>query len=201
MRAAKITSQLLAFSRQQVLQPADLRINTVVEEMAPVLSLMLPANVRVETTLAPLDTVVRADRSQLEQVLINLAFNARDAMTSGGTIRLATESRRLNAETGRRLIGIPIPDGSYGLVSVIDTGHGMDRSTLAHVFEPFFTTKAERGTGLGLAMAYGIVTQSGGRIDLTSAPGAGSTFAVVLPRADLPAQRLAPDGGDGSAVG
>ena len=141
MRAAKITTQLLTFSRQQVLQPTDLRLNPVVEEMVPVLRLMLPANVKVETSLAPLDAVVRADRSQMEQVLINLAFNARDAMASGGTIKVTTESRRLDEAAGKRLIGIPIPAGRYGLVSVVDTGHGMDQTTLAQVFEPFFTTK------------------------------------------------------------
>ena len=182
IRAAKITSQLLAFSRQQVLQPTDLRLNAIVEEMAPVLRLMLPANVRVETSLAPLETVVRADRSQLEQVLINLAFNARDAMASGGTIRITTESRRLDEAAGRRLIGIPIREGPYGLISVIDTGHGMDPKTLAHVFEPFFTTKpVGSGTGLGLATVYGIVKQSGGYVWVDSTPGQGTTFTICLP--------------------
>ena len=182
LRAAKITSQLLAFSRQQVLQPTDLRLNAVVEEMAPVLRLMLPANVRVETALAPLDAVVRADRSQVEQVLINLTFNARDAMTSGGTIRITTESRRLDEAAGLRLIGIPIPEGSYGLISVVDTGHGMDPATLAQVFEPFFTTKpVGAGTGLGLSTVYGIVKQSGGYVWVESTPGQGTTFTVCLP--------------------
>jgi PAS domain S-box-containing protein len=182
MRAARITAQLLAFSRQQVLQPTDLELNAVVEEMAPVLRLMLPANVRVETSLAPLDALVRADRSQLEQVLINLAFNARDAMVSGGTIRLVTESRRLGAAAGRRLIGIPIPEGSYGLISVIDTGHGMDPGTLSQVFEPFFTTKpVGSGTGLGLSTVYGIVKQSGGYVWADSTPGVGTTFTICLP--------------------
>ena len=182
LRAAKITSQLLAFSRQQVLQPTDLRLNAVVEEMAPVLRLMLPANVRVETALAPRDAMVRADRSQLEQVLINLAFNARDAMVAGGTIRLATESRHLDAEVGRQLIGIPIPEGSYGLISVIDSGHGMDPSTLTHVFEPFFTTKPMgSGTGLGLSTVYGIIKQSGGYVWADSTPGEGTTFTICLP--------------------
>ncbi|MGH7579860.1 MAG: PAS domain-containing protein, partial [Gemmatimonadales bacterium] len=156
VRAARITTQLLAFSRQQVLQPTELRLSQVVEEMVPVLRLMLPANVRVETTFAPSPAVVRADRSQLEQVLINLAFNARDAMAAGGTIRLVTESRRLDEAAGRRLIGIPIPAGRYGLISVVDTGHGMDRATVTQVFEPFFTTKpAGSGTGLGLSTVYG----------------------------------------------
>jgi signal transduction histidine kinase/CheY-like chemotaxis protein len=182
LRAAKITTQLLTFSRQQVLQPTDLRLNPVVEEMVPVLRLMLPANVKVITSLTPLDAMVRADRSQLEQVLINLAFNARDAMTSGGTIRIKTESRRLDAEAGRRRIGIPIPQGRYGLLSVEDTGHGMDPSTLAQVFEPFFTTKAAGlGTGLGLSTVYGIVKQSGGYVWVESDAGAGTTFTVCLP--------------------
>jgi two-component system, cell cycle sensor histidine kinase and response regulator CckA len=182
IRAAKITTQLLAFSRQQPLLAGDLRLNPIVEEMVPVLRLMLPANVRVGTSLALLDVVVRADRSQLEQVLINLAFNARDAMTSGGTIKITTESRRLDEAAGRRLIGIPIPAGQYGLVSVMDTGHGMDRSTLAQVFEPFFTTKpVGSGTGLGLSTVYGIVKQSGGYVWVESDPGRGTSFTVCLP--------------------
>ena len=182
LRAAKITTHLLAFSRQQVLQPTDLRLNPVVEEMVPVLRLMLPANVKVETSLAPLDAMVRADRSQVEQVLINLAFNARDAMASGGSIKIITESRQLGEAAGRRLIGIPIPPGRYGLVSVEDTGHGMDQITLAQVFEPFFTTKAVGlGTGLGLSTVYGIVKQSGGYVWVESSPGAGTRFTVCLP--------------------
>jgi two-component system, cell cycle sensor histidine kinase and response regulator CckA len=182
MRAARITTQLLTFSRQQVLQPTDLRLKQVVEEMVPVLRLMLPANVKVETLLAPLDAVVRADRSQMEQVLINLAFNARDAMASGGTIKISTEARRLDEAAGQRLIGIPIPPGRYGLVSVEDTGHGMDQTTLAQVFEPFFTTKAAGlGTGLGLSTVYGIVKQSGGYVWVESDPGAGTRFTVCLP--------------------
>jgi PAS domain S-box-containing protein len=182
VRAAKITTQLLAFSRQQVLQPVDLELNLIVQEMVPVLRLMLPANVKVETALSPLETVVRADRSQLEQVLINLAFNARDAMASGGTIRLVTVARRLDEAEGRRLIGIPIPVGRYGLVSVVDTGHGMDETTLAQVFEPFFTTKTVgAGTGLGLSTVYGIMKQSGGYVWAESIPGKGTTFTICLP--------------------
>jgi len=182
LRAARITTQLLTFSRQQVLRPTDLRLRQVVEEMVPVLRLMLPANVKVETSLAPLDAVVRVDRSQMEQVLINLAFNARDAMASGGTIKITTEARRLDEAAGQRFIGIPIPPGRYGLVSVEDTGHGMDQTTLAQVFEPFFTTKAVGlGTGLGLSTVYGIVKQSGGYVWVESNPGAGTRFTVCLP--------------------
>jgi signal transduction histidine kinase/CheY-like chemotaxis protein len=183
-RAGRITQQLLAFSRQQVLQPTELTINAIVEELVPVLRLMLPVNVRIETQLAPLDARVRADRAQLEQVLINLAFNARDAMPSGGTIRLATESRVLDEEAGRQLIGIPFTPGRYALFSVIDTGHGMDPDTLEQVFEPFFTTKpVGLGTGLGLSSVYGIVKQSGGYVWVESTPGQGTTFTVGLPAA------------------
>ena len=182
MRAARITTQLLAFSRQQVHQPVDLGVNLVVEEMAQVLRLMLPANVKVETSVSPYPVVVKADRSQLEQVLINLAFNARDAMASGGTIRLVTESRQLDEAAGRRLIGIPIPAGRYGLVSVVDTGHGMDEATVGQVFEPYFTTKpVGAGTGLGLSTVYGIVKQSGGYVWVESVPEEGTTFTVCLP--------------------
>jgi PAS domain S-box-containing protein len=181
-RAGKITQQLLAFSRQQVLHPADLRLNIIVDELVPVLRLLLPANVRVETRLSPLDAVVRADRAQLEQVLINLAFNARDAMAEGGTVRIAVEARFLSEDAGHRLVGVPFPPGQYALISVIDTGHGMDDATLEQLFEPFFTTKpAGLGTGLGLATVYGIVKQSGGYVWAESTPGQGTTFTVGLP--------------------
>ncbi|MFL5532768.1 MAG: ATP-binding protein, partial [Gemmatimonadales bacterium] len=182
-RAGKITQQLLAFSRQQILQPADLQLNDVVQELVPVLKLLLPANIELETSPAPLGPLVRADRAQLDQVIINLAFNARDAMPGGGTLRLLTESRRLEEQDGRQLIGIPFVPGEYALVSVIDTGHGMDAQTLQQVFEPFFTTKpVGSGTGLGLATVYGIIKQSGGYVWVESAPGTGTTVTVCLPR-------------------
>jgi CheY-like chemotaxis protein len=165
-----------------VLQPVDLSLNSIVDELVPVLRLLLPANVRVETRLSPIDAVVRADRAQLEQVLINLAFNARDAMGEGGTIRIVVESRYLSEDAGHRLIGVPFPPGQYALISVIDTGHGMDDATLDQLFEPFFTTKpAGLGTGLGLATVYGIVKQSGGYVWAESTPGEGTTFTVGLP--------------------
>jgi two-component system cell cycle sensor histidine kinase/response regulator CckA len=154
----------------------------VVEELAPVLRLLIPANIRVEAQLSPIDATVRADRGQLEQVLINLTFNARDAMPEGGTIRIATEARYLSEDIGQRLIGVPITPGQYGLISVIDTGHGMDEATLEHLFEPFFTTKpAGMGTGLGLATVYGIVKQSGGYVWAESTMGQGTTFTIGLP--------------------
>jgi two-component system, cell cycle sensor histidine kinase and response regulator CckA len=197
-RAGKITQQLLAFSRQQILQPADLLVNDVVSELVPILRLLLPANIELETALAPLGLLVHADRPQLDQVIINLVFNARDAMAGGGILRLATDSRHLVEEDGHRLIGIPMPAGQYALISVIDTGHGMDPPTLQQVFEPFFTTKpAGSGTGLGLATVYGIVKQSGGYIWVESAPGTGTTVTVCLPevRADaaVPADAMPGD--------
>jgi two-component system, cell cycle sensor histidine kinase and response regulator CckA len=182
-RAGKITQQLLAFSRQQILQPADLQLNDVVSDLVPVLRLLLPANIELESALAPLGPLVHVDRAQLDQVIINLAFNARDAMAAGGTLRLVTDSRRLAEDDGRRLIGIPIPHGQYALISVIDTGHGMDALTLRQVFEPFFTTKpAGSGTGLGLATVYGIVKQSGGYVWVESASDTGTTVTVCLPQ-------------------
>ena len=196
-RAGKITQQLLAFSRQQILQPADLQLNDVVQELVPVLRLLLPANIELEATVAPLGALVRADRAQLDQVIINLAFNARDAMPGGGTLRLLTESRRLEEQDGLRLIGIPFVAGEYALVSVIDTGHGMDSQTLQQVFEPFFTTKpVGSGTGLGLATVYGIVKQSGGYVWVESAAGTGTTVTVCLPqiRSESPVERTRSSG-------
>jgi two-component system cell cycle sensor histidine kinase/response regulator CckA len=184
-RAGRITQQLLAFSRQQILQPTDLEINEVITELVPVLRLLLPANIELETSLAPIGPAVHADRAQLDQVIINLAFNARDAMAGGGALRLSTESRWLAAEDGRRLIGIPIPPAQYALISVVDTGHGMDAVTLQQVFEPFFTTKPiGSGTGLGLATVYGIVKQSGGYVWVESARGQGTTVTVCLPQVE-----------------
>jgi two-component system, cell cycle sensor histidine kinase and response regulator CckA len=182
-RAGKTTQQLLAFSRQQILQPNDLDLNAVVKDLVPTLELLLPANISLETSLAPVGARVHADRAQLDQVLINLAFNGRDAMPGGGLLRLITDSRWLNPESGRELIGIPIPAGQYGIVSVIDTGHGMDQATVTQVFEPFFTTKpVGSGTGLGLATVYGIVKQSGGYVWVDSTPGQGTTVTVCLPQ-------------------
>ena len=184
-RAGNITKQLLAFSRKQLLQPGQLEINGVISELAPMLRLLLPANIELQTELAPLTPVAHADRAQLEQVIVNLVFNARDAMAEGGTLAVATGSRRLDEQDGKRLIGIPIPAGEYAQISVVDTGHGMDQTTLMQVFEPFFTTKpVGTGTGLGLATVYGIVKQSGGYVWIESTPGAGTTVTVSLPEVE-----------------
>jgi two-component system cell cycle sensor histidine kinase/response regulator CckA len=186
-RAGKITQQLLAFSRQQILQPSDLQLNEVVAEFAALLRLLMPANIRIETSLSPVSSTLHVDRAQLDQVLINLAFNARDAMAAGGTLKLVTGSRWLNEADGRHHIGIPIPPGQYALVSVVDSGHGMDPTTIDHVFEPFFTTKPlGTGTGLGLATVYGIVKQSGGFVWIESKPGIGTTVTVSVPEVYRP---------------
>jgi two-component system cell cycle sensor histidine kinase/response regulator CckA len=199
IRTARITQQLLAFSRQQVLQPADLQLDEVVGEMSAVLQHLLPANIRVETVLSPVSATVHADRSQLDQVLINLAFNARDAMPMGGTLRLETGSHHFDAADGRRLIGIPISPGQYAVLSVSDTGQGMDAATLGQIFEPFFTTKTVgSGTGLGLATVYGVVKQSGGFVWVDSTLGIGTTFTVCLPQlargAAVPEHQVRPEG-------
>jgi two-component system, cell cycle sensor histidine kinase and response regulator CckA len=185
IRTARVTQQLLAFSRQQILQPVHLQLNEVMTEMSSVLQHLLPANVRVETMLSPTPTAIQADRAQIDQVLINLAFNARDAMPQGGTLRLATDSRHFEPEDGHRLIGIPVSPGQYAVLTVSDTGQGMSPDTLSQVFVPFFTTKpAGTGTGLGLATVYGIVKQSGGFIWASSDLGTGTTFTVCLPQVE-----------------
>ena len=162
-RAAALTSQLLAFSRHQVLKPEILDLGEVVAGLERLLSGFLGDDVELSTSIGA-DCRVRADRGQVEQVITNLTLNARDAMPAGGKVELAVS----------RVVG------EVELI-VRDTGVGMDADTIPHVFEPFFTTKAGKGTGLGLATVYGIVKQSGGGISVTSEPGEGSTFRVVLP--------------------
>jgi len=162
-RAALLTNQLLAFSRHQVLKAEILNLGDVVAGLERLLSGFLGDDVELSTSVSP-DCRVRADRGQVEQVITNLALNARDAMPTGGKVELA----------------VSCVDGQVEL-TMRDTGVGMDAETITHVFEPFFTTKAGKGTGLGLATVYGIVKQSGGGISVTSQPGEGSTFRVVLP--------------------
>ncbi len=164
-RAAELTHQLLAFSRRQVLEPRVLNLNGAVREIESMLRRLLGEGVRVVLDLDPGLRNVEADPSQTGQVLLNLAVNARDAMNGAGTLTIATRN-----------------DGDGVLLEVADTGDGMDEETRARIFEPFFTTKGPGdGTGLGLATVYGIVTQSGGTIDVRSAPGEGATFAIRLP--------------------
>ncbi|MFI5227662.1 MAG: PAS domain S-box protein [Gemmatimonadales bacterium] len=180
-RAAKITRQLLAFGRKQVIQPRTVLMNETVQELLPMLKRLLAIGVNLETELAA-SGAIEVDPVQLEQVMLNLAVNARDAMPHGGTLTIAT--RDLAIDGGRREDGQSIPSGSYIALEVRDTGTGMDAATQARIFEPFFTTKAAgAGTGLGLSTVYGIVKQSAGHILVRSNVGAGTTFTIVFPRA------------------
>lgn len=186
-RAARITQQLLAYSRQQLLHLAVVDFSEAVAESARALRALLPADVRLETRFATrVGAGVRVDRTQLEQMVLNLAMNARDAMRDGGTLTLATDYAYISSDFGPRYLGIPIPAGRYAMLSVADTGHGMDAETRARIFEPFFTTKdVGHGTGLGLATVYGVVKQSDGYIWVDSTPGDGTVFTICLPEVPL----------------
>jgi signal transduction histidine kinase/ActR/RegA family two-component response regulator len=185
--AAALTRQLLAFGRRQALAPRTLDLNVAAASAEHLLRRTIGSDVVIALDLAPSPCVVRADPTQVEQVLVNLAINARDAMPNGGTLTIGTDECAVGGDAAARpceSLGAPpqLPDGRYAVLWVRDTGHGMDAATLARAFEPFFTTKEHgRGTGLGLATVYGIVTQSGGGVHITSAPGRGTTVAVFLP--------------------
>ena len=181
VRAADLTRQLLAFSRQQVLDPSNLDVNEILTSVNNILTRVVGEDVDLKMQLAPGLGSVRVDRSQLEQVIMNLVVNARDAMPDGGRISIRTEAVELDEElAGSRL---EVSPGPYVMLSVSDTGAGMDKETQARIFEPFFTTKEQgKGTGLGLSTAFGIVKQSGGSIWLYSELGAGATFKIYLPR-------------------
>jgi two-component system, cell cycle sensor histidine kinase and response regulator CckA len=183
-RAASLTRQLLAYSRQQVLQPRVLDLGAVVAEMEGMLRQLLGTGFEIVTTRGATAARVKADLGQLQQVILNLVINARDAMTDGGTIGIEIGEAELDASyaIGR---GWAFTPGRYIQLAVSDTGCGMDAATRARVFDPFFTTKAKgKGTGLGLATVYGIVKQSGGHIDIESEPGRGATFRIHLPCVD-----------------
>ncbi len=180
VRAAALTSQLLAFSRKQVVEPRVLDLGRVVEDTVRMLTRLVGERVRVVSDIAPDLGQVRADRAQLEQVLLNLAVNARDAMPNGGTLTI--EAHNLELAASLQTPFMDIPAGGYAVLAVGDTGHGMDEDTVRRVFEPFFTTKDRgKGTGLGLASVYGTVRQSGGCITVESGPGRGARFVVYLP--------------------
>ena len=198
-RGAGLARQLLAFSRKQLLQPRHLNLNPIVSDMQRMLRRLIGEDIELVACLAPDLHPVLADPGQVEQVLLNLAVNARDAMPDGG---------RLYMETKNAIVPTPVPvnlsdlsPGDYACIVVSDTGHGMNPDIALRVFEPFFTTKeAGKGTGLGLSTVYGIVRQSGGAVLVDTCPGGGATFTIYLPRAEAPPPDHQSDGAGASAT-
>jgi PAS domain S-box-containing protein len=184
-RATTLTRQLLAFSRKQPAQPHRIDITEVVHDTEKMLRRLLGDAVELRLVPAPEPLFVLADAGQLEQILVNLAVNAADAMPQGGVLTIATEEMEVSdAEYASRHMGVDVPIGVYAVLTVSDTGHGMTEQTKSHIFEPFYTTKPKgKGTGLGLATVYGIVKQAQGYIWVYSKLGAGTTFKIYLPRA------------------
>jgi len=199
-RAASLTRQLLAFSRKQMLDPRVLDLNVIVDGIENMLRRLIGEDIELRTTPAPDLGAIRADPGQLEQVILNLVVNARDAMPAGGTLTIETANVEVTAAPVEAPLDIPA--GTYVRLSVSDTGVGMSAGTRAHLFEPFFTTKElGKGTGLGLASVYGIVKQSGGAIAVRSAPGSGSTFSIFLPQVGEPVEPARPGRPEGEAPG
>ena len=184
-RSSMLTNQLLAFSRRQILQPRVLQINEIISETTSMIQRLIGEDIRLICKLDPDIGQIKADPGQMSQVLMNLTVNSRDAMPEGGTIYIKTENVHFDEDYVNRQIEIKM--GDYLLLTVTDTGTGMDKDTLEHIFEPFFTTKEIGvGTGLGLATVYGIVNQSGGQIIVDSKIGQGTTFEIYLPRVEEP---------------
>lgn len=179
-RASSLTRQLLSFSRRQVMQPKILEVNTLVSDMGKMFQRLIGEDIELVINSAPEAALIHADPGQIEQVLMNLMVNARDAMPSGGKLTIDTANVEIEHIDSEKYIGIR--PGSYTLLTVSDNGVGMDAETKEHIFEPFFTTKElGKGTGLGLSTVYGIVKQSGGNICVYSEPGAGATFKIYFP--------------------
>jgi len=191
-RAASLTRQLLAFSRQQVLEPKVLDLNEVVSDMEKMLRRLIGEDIELVATRDPILGRVKADQGQIEQVILNLVVNARDAMPQGGKLVIATANTEMD-ETFVKRYPYPVQTGPYIVLTVADSGVGMDAATKARVFEPFFTTKEKgKGTGLGLSTVYGVVKQSGGYIDFDSEPGEGTTFRIYLRRVSEPVESEGP---------
>src|SRR5467141_4069560 len=189
-RATSLTRQLLAFSRMQVLQPRVMNLNEVVEDMGRLLPRLIGEDIDLEIRTAKNLGAIKADASQMEQVIMNLVVNARDAMPNGG--RLLIETSNEDLDSAYNIVHPVVRQGSYILLAVSDNGTGMDAETQAHIFEPFFTTKPQgKGTGLGLATVYGVVKQSGGFVWVYSELGKGTSFKIYLPRVDQPVAKTA----------
>ncbi len=183
-RATSLTRQLLAFSRRQTIKPTALNLNRVVKDLEKMLGRLIGEDIHLEIRLREDLSVIRADKTQMEQILLNLAVNAKDAMPQGGALVIETFQLRLDSSYFEEK-GFELPAGQYVMLAVTDTGEGMDEETKHHVFEPFFTTKSEgKGTGLGLSTVYGIVQQNHGCIWIQSAPGRGTKVQIFLPSDD-----------------
>jgi two-component system, cell cycle sensor histidine kinase and response regulator CckA len=201
-RGAALTRQLLAFSRKQLLNPTVLNINESVAGLLHMLPRLIGDHIHTDARLAAGLGFVKADASQIEQVIVNLVLNARDAMPTGGYVTIETANVELSEER-RAAEGLALEPGPYVMLSISDTGVGMDETTRTHAFEPFFTTKDQgKGTGLGLATVYGIIDQSGGGIAMDTAPERGTSIRIYLPVTDAPAaldrQRVAPSATEGT---
>lgn len=178
-RSAGLTSQLLAFARRQVIQPRNVDLNCLVSETTSLLGSVMGEQIGLELSLTSAPQVIRADPAQIEQLLVNICLNARDAMPQGGHLLVETQAVDIGDEFAR-IHSYALP-GKYVLLSVSDTGAGMDATTLDHIFEPFFTKEDGKGTGLGLASVYGIVKQHHGFVNVCSELACGTTFHVYLP--------------------